>query len=425
MKSRIVQILILLSITNYLVGQSKSKISEKRFDLAATISGEKLFIAGGQTLTQLSSVVDIYNLKTKSWSTDNLTYPRNSMQAVSQNGKVFFAGSSGNPEHSNTLDIYDDVNDQWTSIKIPNAMYAKALAVYNDELFIGGNRNIDIYNIRNNEWETKVLSQPRSGMCAVSTSKSIYFAGGYDDDTRYSTVDIYTPSLNKWETKNLSIPRSGLSCIYANNKVYFAGGALINYKPTDIIDVYDEINNSWSVLKLPEKKINLRAELFKDELYFIGGTAPGNFNNIYFEKIDIFNPKTNTWRYIDFEDPVVKFASATSVDTLFIAGGRNNTKEFDIVYFYHENISETSNDDVSLGNSIYPNPVNDILKLNITSDFANGDFDVYNIIGNKMEVSQKRTGDSMIFDCTHLCKGIYIIMPVSYTHLTLPTICSV
>lgn len=409
MKSKFVQILILLSITNYLIAQSKSKISEKRFDLAAAILGEKLFIAGGQTFVGLSSVVDIYNLKTKSWSTNNLIHPRNSMQAVSQNGKVFFVGSSGISAHSNALDIYDDANDQWTSIKIPNAMYAKALAVHNDELFIGGNKNIDIYNIQNNEWKTKVLSQPRSGMCAVSSSKSIYFAGGFDDDTRYSTVDIYTPSLNKWETKNLSIPRSALSCIYANNKVYFAGGVLINYKPTDIIDVYDEINNSWSVLKLPEKKFSLRAELFKEELYFIGGTAPGDFNNVYFNKIDIFNPKTNSWRFIDFEDPVVKFASATSVDTLFIAGGRNNTKEFDVVYFYHENISETANDNDSYESVLYPNPVNDILKLNMTSDFTNGEFDVYDIVGNKMEVSQEKTGDSLIFDCTHLCKGMYII----------------
>ena len=409
MKGRIVQILILLSITNFLMAQSKSKISQKRFDLAATISGEKLFIAGGQTFTGLSSVVDIYNLKTKSWSTNNLTHPRNSMQAVSQYGKVFFVGSSGITAHSNALDIYDDANDQWTSIKIPNAMYAKALAVYNDELLIGGNKNIDIYNIQNNEWKTKVLSQPRSGMCAVSSSKSIYFAGGYDDDTRYSTVDIYTPSLNKWETKNLSTPRSALSCVHFNNKVYFAAGVLINYKPTDIIDVYDEINNSWSVMKLPEKKFDLKAELYKEELYFIGGTAPGDFNNIYFKKIDIFNPKTNTWRFIDFEDPVVKFASATSKDTLFIAGGRNNTKEFDVVYFYHENISATSNDDDSSESVLYPNPVNDILKLNITSDFTNGEFDVYDIVGNKMVVTQEKIGDSIIFDCTHLCKGNYLI----------------
>jgi len=97
---------------------STTNLSQARSRISATSAGGKVFFGGGVskedfvplTLT-LSSVVDIYDTSTNSWSTTNLSQARYSLAATSADGKVFFGGGyskldSNGQILSSVVDIY-------------------------------------------------------------------------------------------------------------------------------------------------------------------------------------------------------------------------------------------------------------------------------------------------------------------------------
>jgi hypothetical protein len=65
-------------------------LSQARYRLAATSSGELVFFAGGQNSTgQPSDRVDIYNVTSGSWTTATLSIPRSALAATSSQNLVF------------------------------------------------------------------------------------------------------------------------------------------------------------------------------------------------------------------------------------------------------------------------------------------------------------------------------------------------
>jgi hypothetical protein len=67
-------------------------LSQARYVLAATSSGELVFFAGGYNSTGPSNRVDIYNVTSGSWTTSTLSIPRVDLAATSSQNLVFFGG---------------------------------------------------------------------------------------------------------------------------------------------------------------------------------------------------------------------------------------------------------------------------------------------------------------------------------------------
>jgi hypothetical protein len=67
-------------------------LSEARYWLAATSSGELVFFGGGRNATGASARVDIYNVTCGIWTTATLSVPRRKIAAASSGNLVFFAG---------------------------------------------------------------------------------------------------------------------------------------------------------------------------------------------------------------------------------------------------------------------------------------------------------------------------------------------
>jgi cell wall-associated NlpC family hydrolase len=94
-------------------------LSQARFELASTSSGELVFFAGGWNGTPGSSYnhVDIYNVTSRSWTTATLSIPRFELASTSSGELVFFAGGwNGTPDSSyNHVDIYNTTNGSWST----------------------------------------------------------------------------------------------------------------------------------------------------------------------------------------------------------------------------------------------------------------------------------------------------------------------
>ncbi len=202
--------------------------------------GNKILFAGG-------SRVDIYDISNGTWSTAELSIPRNHLTTIAAGNKVFFAGGT-------TGDPYNDFGTQSYS-------------------------TVDIYDASNNSWSTTHLTQARSGMAAASVGNKVFFAGGFGPFTignttffgyNFYTVDIYDLTTNTWSAATLSEAKVGMSAVTFNNKIYFAGGE-VNGAYSNKIDIYDNASNSWSTSTLSEPKTGIAGIAVADKIYWAGG----------------------------------------------------------------------------------------------------------------------------------------------------------
>ncbi|RRB07117.1 putative Ig domain-containing protein [Larkinella rosea] len=93
---------------------SQTTLSKKRGYLTATTVGDKVFFAGGEAVvntifTESVTTVDVFDLTTQSWSTDNLSKKRKDLASASVGNKALFAaGFEGLLDGGSTsrVDIY-------------------------------------------------------------------------------------------------------------------------------------------------------------------------------------------------------------------------------------------------------------------------------------------------------------------------------
>jgi len=115
-----------------------ARLSQARYLLAATSSGELVLFGGGGNSTGYSDQVDMYNVTSGSWTTATLSVPRIDLAAASSGNLVFFAGG-----------------DETTA-----------------------SNQVDIYNVSTGSWRTATLSQARYGLAATSVGSLVIFGGG-------------------------------------------------------------------------------------------------------------------------------------------------------------------------------------------------------------------------------------------------------
>ena len=328
---------------------STAQLSQARTGLAAASAGSEVFFAGGATEISFasgptfsgpSSVVDIYNTVSNTWSTANLSQARYDIAATSLGSEVFFAGGISSSGVSNVVDIYNTVSNTWTTATLSQARFGvSATAVGNNVIFAGGyNGNadsnvVDIYNTVSNTWTTATLAVARGGPAAVTVGNEAFFASGnFYGDGNDSTVDIYNSVSNTWSTANLSWARYSVSATSLSNEAFFAGG-LANNNPSNEVDIYNTVSNTWSTAALSQARFGLSATSLGNEAFFAGGSPipnTGDASNV----VDIYNSVSNTWSTAPLSQPREYLSATSAGNEAFFAGGDANGTTSNVVDIY-------------------------------------------------------------------------------------------
>jgi len=213
----------------------------------------------------------------------------------------------------------------------------------NKILFIGGMHSgqnwwnepvpVDIYDFSNNTWSLHLLvpdnpqlSHFRVGAAIASVGNKILFAGGGDGfgDNQSSRVDIYDASSDTWTAESLSVERQGLVAATIGDKVLFAGGFGYpdgnNWGEFNIVDIYNNSNDSWSIATLSQARMDIAATSAGNKVYFAGGRNGINVS----KTIDIYDAATNSWSVSSLQQPRTDMANIADNSKIFWAGGRNN-----------------------------------------------------------------------------------------------------
>jgi hypothetical protein len=290
-------------------------LSETRESAVAAIAGNKVLFAGGYSFicgpdwSNVSSVVDIYDVVTGSWTTSRLSVARMGITAVTAGNKIFFAGGNDFSRTYANVDIYDVVTNTWTVTHLPRPETNLSAEVLGDKIFFAGGSTyyVDIYNLSTNAWSTANLSVARTNIAVVATGSKIYFAGGLG--TTYAplkTIDIYDSNTNSWAVSTLQELDGGVSGVSNGDKIFWTQGTRVEILNTtngqtsfeclaanynngilkrnddivftsgiltygDALNVYNSANGSWSQVRFPKSKTNFGITSSNNKIYIGGG----------------------------------------------------------------------------------------------------------------------------------------------------------
>ena len=230
------------------------KLSFARPNLAAAATGNKILFAGGDYLGGVD-VVDMYDVSTDTWTSKStnsnfkLSVGRYNLAAAAAGNKIFFAGGLTNSTtYSSVVDIYDISSESWSTTTLSVARSNLAAAAAGNKIFFAGglinsttrSSVVDIYDISSESWSTATLSLPRSRLAGAAVGNKILFAGGeYAANSATNIVDIYDITTNKWIIDYLNASVTSFTATRLNDKIFFAGGSASSTMRNNV-NIYDK-----------------------------------------------------------------------------------------------------------------------------------------------------------------------------------------
>mmetsp|Transcript_767 Transcript_767/g.2327 ORF Transcript_767/g.2327 Transcript_767/m.2327 type:complete len:522 (+) Transcript_767:87-1652(+) len=241
-----------------------SKLSQPRSFLAGvTVNGYLAMFAGGVGKGEaVTNRVDIYNARSRKWSTAALSMARSGPAAAAVGNLAFFAGGMGRKTELDTVDIFDSAKNLWLSAKLSTARkFVAGCAADTGKrkvvVFAGGTERtktgvnmksarVDIYDVGSRKWSKGQLSEGRTKLTCTSVGSKVIIAGGYSARGYSRRVDVLDVDSMRWKKGHLRTSRQWVAAASAAPLAFFGGGQWCNigscrggWIREDAMDVYN------------------------------------------------------------------------------------------------------------------------------------------------------------------------------------------
>jgi N-acetylneuraminic acid mutarotase len=166
---------------------------------------------------------------------------------------------------------------------------------------------------------------PRMAVACAVVEGKVYVIGGIIKKGEItSVVEEYDPSADKWISRaSMPTPRCMASAVTINKKIYVLGGRNES-GITDAVEVYDPARDSWKkVTVMPQARWNHMVAELQGKLYVIGGIVGTGDSRRSIDKVQIYDPTTNSWKSGQ-SMPTSRQGAAIAVtqEKIYIIGGR-------------------------------------------------------------------------------------------------------
>ncbi len=154
---------------------------------------------------------------------------------------------------------------------------------------------------------------------------------------------------DEWSTAAaLNVPRAGAAAVSYNGKIYVFGGKSTNNNVLNSVEVYDPLNDTWSITEVAAFKYaryNASAIVWQDKIYLIGGRS----NNKVMEKTEVYDPAQNMWVKAHGMHNEREGHSANILnDHIYVLGGRKSSDYVDDIEWYDATNSEWDEADIDM-----------------------------------------------------------------------------
>lgn len=246
-----------------------------------------------------------------SWRTKTAMPTSRGQAAVVEgdDGLIYVMGGYDGFTVLSTVEAYNPLTDMWTtkaSMLEPTrgAAFAKGLdgIIYVvSGINFGYIDTVQAYNTTSDTWSTKTSIPVAAWMASAATDNDgrIYVIGGESTGAYRSNItQIYNPSTNTWiNGTDMPTGRNELGVVKGPDGLIYAMGGY-NGTALSVVEVYNPSTNTWTEkAPMPTPKLEFGIVLGPDKKIYVigGGTSYGNNNPPFFNTVEIYDSKTNTW----------------------------------------------------------------------------------------------------------------------------------
>lgn len=275
--------------------QELSPLKESRSEVSSTVSGDKIYIAGGIGFFRTLKSCEVYDRKADSWSDcPELPHRLHHVAIASTDNNVYAFGGYTNlffsHDEASTLWKLDSEKERWVKVAVgPKPIGEHAMLSYAGNLYVIGGRTPEgdsselwQFDVVREEWRALTSMEiPRHSFAAVVVEDELWVLGGRSDElgSAIAQTEVYSFAKNTWRTgPTMLVGRGGHTAVYHEGVIHVLGGEV--FDPNSVIDRYDlygiETGKWVSQTPPPNPRHGAAAVILDDELLLIGGaTRPG------------------------------------------------------------------------------------------------------------------------------------------------------
>ncbi|MBC8163707.1 MAG: hypothetical protein H7Z42_21070 [Roseiflexaceae bacterium] len=291
-------------------------------EVAGGIIGSTLYVVGESSAATLA-----YDLGTSTWRSTSSFAQRplvgHHHAAEVVGGKLYLFGGLGSG--GGKVQIFDPRANRWTlGADMPFATGAAASALIGGEVYLAGGivgssttSRLARYSPASNTWtELTAMPQGRNHAAATSDGQRLFVFGGRGPGTGdfngdgnvvangFDTVQVYDPVANTWRSSDnansgiapLPVGRGGMGkAVYAGGQFYVLGGETKNStgatpnKVYNRVDIYNPVTNTWRTgAPMPTARHGIFPLLIGGRIYVAGGGVVAGFSKS--NLLETYNP---------------------------------------------------------------------------------------------------------------------------------------
>lgn len=219
-------------------------------------------------------------------------------------------GFAGSDPSMTTVQAYDPLSDTWMSkTALFQATRGAAVAKGFDGIIYvisgydsGDLPDVQAYNTTSNSWTAKAHIPVPVWLAAAATGddgKIYVFGGEVSGGDPINTTQVYDPATNTWANgTDMLTARKLLGAVKGSNGLIYVMGGYNGTTVVSTVDAYNPSTHSWTTkASMHSPKLEFGLVLGPDNNIYVigGGTEYGNNSPSFFDTVEIYDPRTDTW----------------------------------------------------------------------------------------------------------------------------------